>query len=348
MCRKKFPNLGGLEKGPRWERRAEEAASCSVSTGVARFEFRKNSEKTGVRAGNPPFGSWREALTCFRTILEEPESPIQPEKIPMKLEMISRLPETGDEATPLLFLHGAFCGAWVWDEHFLSYFAEHGFAAHAVSLRGHGKSDGYSKLPFTRLADYVDDLTKTIHDMEKRPILIGHSMGGVIGQLYLRDHILPGAVLMGSGPPHGMIASAATTFLRSPIVSTQLSLMHIFGSDATSRNAMCKIMFSNETPREAALDFLRRTQPESYRVVFDLSWPYIPRNRGTPLLVLGAENDFFVAPYVVRATAKAYKLKAEIFPKMGHAMMAEVRWREVADRIMKWIREQSPSRPAQG
>nr|VFK36717.1 MAG: Lysophospholipase, alpha-beta hydrolase superfamily [Candidatus Kentron sp. SD]VFK40280.1 MAG: Lysophospholipase, alpha-beta hydrolase superfamily [Candidatus Kentron sp. SD]VFK78567.1 MAG: Lysophospholipase, alpha-beta hydrolase superfamily [Candidatus Kentron sp. SD] len=261
----------------------------------------------------------------------------------MKLEMISRLPNTDGEPTPLLFLHGAFCGAWVWDEHFLSYFAEHGFAAHAVSLRGHGKSEGYNKLPFTQLADYVEDLTKTIEGMDKRPILIGHSMGGVVGQLYLRDNILPGVVLMGSGPPHGMIASAMSVFLDQPILSTQLSLTHLFGSDAESRAAMCKIIFSQEKPITEALDFLSRTQAESFRVVFDLGFPHIPKNRGTPVLVLGAEEDRFVTPYMVRATAKAYKApEAEIFRNMGHAMMAETKWRDVADRILKWIREELP------
>jgi len=265
----------------------------------------------------------------------------------MKLEIISRIPKTDTGSTPLLFLHGAFCGAWVWDEYFLPYFAEQGFAAHAVSLRGHGKSDGHNHLAFTRLTDYVEDLANTIEAMDKAPILIGHSMGGVIAQLYLRDHILPGAVLMCPGPPHGMLASATTTFLNNPLLSTQLSLAHIFGSDVESRNALCKIVFSDNVPREKALDFLRRTQSESFRVVFDLSWPYIPKNQGTPLLVLGAEKDYFVPSYLVKATAKAYKTAdAEIFPDMGHAMMGEAKWQDVADRIIRWIKNELPKVPS--
>nr|VFJ51160.1 MAG: Lysophospholipase, alpha-beta hydrolase superfamily [Candidatus Kentron sp. FW] len=263
----------------------------------------------------------------------------------MNLEIISRLPKKGGEPTPLLFLHGAFCGAWVWDERFLPYFAKHGFAAHAVSLRGHGKSEGRDKLSSFRLTDYLEDLIETIESMEERPILIGHSMGGVIGQLYLRDHILPGAVLMGSGPPHGMLAAATTTFLTNPFMSTQLSLMHFFGSDTASRNAMCKIVFADSASREEAWDFLRRTQPESFRVVFDLTWPYIPKNQGTPLLVLGAGEDYFVPSYLVRGTAKAYDTEAEIFPGMGHAMMSGGKWQDVADRIIKWIKEELPKAP---
>ena len=65
----------------------------------------------------------------------------------MDLELISRTP-TGrpTQATPLLFVHGVYTGAWVWDEYFLPYFAAQGYESHAVSLRGHGGSDGRDHL----------------------------------------------------------------------------------------------------------------------------------------------------------------------------------------------------------
>ena len=44
----------------------------------------------------------------------------------MKLEVITREPETDARPTPVLFVHGMFHGAWCWDEHFLPYFAQHG------------------------------------------------------------------------------------------------------------------------------------------------------------------------------------------------------------------------------
>jgi len=54
----------------------------------------------------------------------------------MKLEIISKYPSNGTQPTPLLFIHGALHGAWCWDVHFFEYFAQHGFASHAVNLRG--------------------------------------------------------------------------------------------------------------------------------------------------------------------------------------------------------------------
>jgi non-heme chloroperoxidase len=44
--------------------------------------------------------------------------------------------------TPLLFVHGAYTAAWCWDENFLPWFAEQGYAAYAVSLSGHGPAAG--------------------------------------------------------------------------------------------------------------------------------------------------------------------------------------------------------------
>ena len=44
----------------------------------------------------------------------------------MELEIISKRPRAKTHPTPLLFVHGAWHGAWCW-ENFLSYFAEHGY-----------------------------------------------------------------------------------------------------------------------------------------------------------------------------------------------------------------------------
>ena len=58
----------------------------------------------------------------------------------------------------------------------------------------------------------------------------------------------------------------------------------------------------------------------------------------SPLLVLGAEDDFCFTQQEVRATADAYHVEAEIFPKMGHDMMLEPGWEAVAERIHEWLK----------
>ena len=70
-----------------------------------------------------------------------------------------------------------FHGAWCWDEHFLPYFAQHRYTAHAFSLRGHCGSAGRDRLRWTSLADYVSDLNKVVSQLPSAPVLVGHSMG---------------------------------------------------------------------------------------------------------------------------------------------------------------------------
>lgn len=100
----------------------------------------------------------------------------------MKLEIISKYPSGSTHPTPILFVHGAWHAAWCWDVHFLDYFSQHGFAAHALSLRGHGNSEGRDHLRWTRIADYVDDVADTARQLLSPPILIGHSMGGSLSK----------------------------------------------------------------------------------------------------------------------------------------------------------------------
>jgi pimeloyl-ACP methyl ester carboxylesterase len=109
-----------------------------------------------------------------------------------KLEILSRLPSGPARPVPLLFVHGAFCGAWIWDEKFLGWFADRGWAAHAVSLRGHGGSDGHDGLPWHGLGDYVNDVFDACGQLGTMPVLIGHSMGGMVSLLYAATH--PGRV----------------------------------------------------------------------------------------------------------------------------------------------------------
>jgi len=59
----------------------------------------------------------------------------------VNLETIKEEPVSDARSTPILFVHGMWHAAWCWAEHFLPYFAQHGYVSHALSLRGHGGSD---------------------------------------------------------------------------------------------------------------------------------------------------------------------------------------------------------------
>ena len=72
------------------------------------------------------------------------------------LEVIDKGSATESHPVPLLFVHGAWHAAWCWDEHFLDFFADKGFRAVAVSLRGHGASTLSKPLNSVTFAGHVD------------------------------------------------------------------------------------------------------------------------------------------------------------------------------------------------
>ena len=260
----------------------------------------------------------------------------------MKLDMISRYPESAPKSTPLLFVHGSFSDARIWDQHFLPYFADHAYEAHAVSLRGHGLSEGYERLYSWRLADYVADLEQAVRRMPQPPMLIGHSMGGMVVQKYLESHTgIAGMALMASVPPQGLLPNNLHMAMRHPILFQQMVMFSLLGPRFGSPDMLQRLLFSQETPREKLEEYFELMQAESQMVALDMIWFNPLRLKSgqlwLPLLVMGAQNDVFVSPALVRETARFYRTEAQIIPNMAHAMMLEAHWREAADILLDWL-----------
>ena len=85
-----------------------------------------------------------------------------------------------DQKNPVIMIHGAFCGPWAWDG-FAARFRAAGYAVETPALRHHEKSD--PALATTSLLDYAADLEKLVAGLGTPPILIGHSMGGLLAQM---------------------------------------------------------------------------------------------------------------------------------------------------------------------
>lgn len=262
-----------------------------------------------------------------------------PTAIAGDLEVIDRGHTTKSHPVPLLFVHGAWHAAWCWDRHFLGFFAEKGYRALALSLRGHGNSPTTKPLRSCSVADYVEDIATVADRLPTPPVLIGHSMGGFFVQNYLQSHAAPAAVLLASMPPQGTLGAGLRSIRNYPwqftkMVVTGRSLPYV----SAPRVARARF-YSAHTPEAQVLADAALLQEESVRVSLDclaLSLPR-PKRVTTPLLVLGAEEDGTHTRKEVVATARAYRTDAEFFPAMGHNMMVEPGWAAVAERIDTWL-----------
>ncbi len=259
-----------------------------------------------------------------------------------RLEVLHHAAKKDIGASPLLLVHGAFAGAWCWEKSFLPWFAEMGFDVFAVSLRGHGESDGAEDLDHFGIDDYVEDLERVVDMLPSEPVIIGHSMGGFVAQKYIQTRGAKGLVLMASVPPTGMMGPAMSLAISKPSLLWQLGVVQACGMQHMTMDAVHAALFSDAVPLDLVSEYMPKFQNESSRACMDmygLSLPFVAPLTGVPVKVLGAGKDLLVSTPHIHATAAMFGVVADIFYEMGHGMMLEPGWEDVASSILDWLEE---------
>lgn len=257
------------------------------------------------------------------------------------LEILDTGTATAARDTPLLFVHGTSHAAWCWDEHFLSYFAEHGYRAAAVNLRGHGRSPVGTSIRRVSLSDFVDDLHTSVRALGTAPILIGHSLGGFVIARYLERYEVPGAVLIASAPPYGSWGTLARAVRHHPGLMLKTVLRGKLAPDFSAPAVARRWFFSSDLPPELVVRYAARLQQESDRALADCLFrrPAQPR-RSVPMLVLAAQDDFVFSLRETTATARTYRADWQLIPNLAHDVMLDTRWRAAADAVRLWLERQ--------
>lgn len=176
---------------------------------------------------------------------------------------------------------------------------------------------------------------------EQSPVLIGHSMGGLVVRKCLELYEAPAAILLASVPPTGVVRTTVSLARRHPLpflkANLTMSLYPIVGTPELAQEAF----FSKDMPQEQIDAYFEKIQDESYLAFLEMMlWSFPPSGKvKTPLLVLGGRSDTIFTPKEVEATGRAYNTKAEVFPQMAHDMMLDPGWRAVADRMLGWLAE---------
>lgn len=239
---------------------------------------------------------------------------------------------------PLLLVHGACHDGRCWEDNFLPFFAAGGWSTHAVTLRGHRAGAVTGELAGSTLADYVEDVARVADNLPAPPVLIGHSMGGMVVQKYLTSHPAAAAVLLASAPPRGVLRSPAIRhhplmLMRGLVKRSALAIF----SDTSRRRTL---LFSDHTPDHVVRDCADRLTEESNAAVLDLFRVRIARrDRATiPMLVVGAREDALFSARQAERTAAFYGADTVVIAGLGHNLMMEPGWRQVADHIESWLK----------
>lgn len=259
----------------------------------------------------------------------------------MDVHIVSRKPEKPNGAPPVLFIHGAFAGAWCWDEYFLPWFADQGFEASAIDLPGRRGRPDYEHLQDFTLSDYVDAVLAAVDAFDMPPIVIGHSMGGYLAWRVAEARDVAALVLMAPVPPTGLAAPAMQLLLSNPSLAMDVAAVH--AGNIASVDTLHASLFSDAVPMSVAERYIGQFQSESRLAVAGLYAPYLPNVMtvwGSPIKVIGAGNDPLIPPAHVHWTASICGQSAHIYQGMGHGMMLETGWRRVAEDIAAWLADE--------
>ncbi|RPH44277.1 MAG: alpha/beta hydrolase [Burkholderiales bacterium] len=265
------------------------------------------------------------------------QAPWQP-----RLEMFS-LRAREPARPPILMVHGAYTHAGSWMRTFMPFFAARGHDVHALSLRGHGGSEGAPLLDAYGLDDYGSDVVRALDAIGRPAVVFGSSMGGLVLQRLLAQGTQPrAAVLLSSVPPGGLIASVSRMALRRP--QALGSLMQVALGSRDGRGiidllAHDPLPADGEGDRDRAL--ARLLGRESGRALWEMTWAPMSRATGradgVPMLALHGEQDGMIPPTALDEVVARWGAEPVRIPGVGHVPMLERRWRTVAGTIARWL-----------
>lgn len=239
-------------------------------------------------------------------------------------------------------VHGAFCGGWAFDA-FRRPFEAAGHRVLTPDLRGHAANDRADAVVGVSMTDYARDIAALCDEQPAPPILVGHSLGGLVAQLAARRTKLRAVVLLAPSAPWGVAGSsveeAATAF--------GLHMLGPFWAQGVAPDAGLMRQYSlNRMSASAREAVVTRLRPESGRALWEtLNWwldPFMTTSVGggplsVPTLVLAGERDVVHPPETVRQTAERIGATFRLRQGMSHWLLGEPGWKDVAAEAMNWL-----------
>lgn len=249
----------------------------------------------------------------------------------------------------IVFIHGMFMTPKAWDN-WQAYFQNLGYKTiapawplHDGTLEQQRSQEAQAALGKLTLDEVVESYRQVLRQLPEKPVVIGHSMGGLVAQKLLSEGLAAEAVAIDSAPPSGLIV-AKWSFIRSnwPVISPFANIDEPYAPSFED----FRYAFANCLPQAEAEQLYRDYGvPESRRVgrgtsekaaEIDFSKPH------GPLLLIAGQDDNIIPAALNLKNFRKYSDPSSVtdfheFPGQCHALIVDQNWQNVAAYVKGWL-----------
>jgi pimeloyl-ACP methyl ester carboxylesterase len=205
----------------------------------------------------------------------------------------------------------------------------------------------HPNLGTTSLLDYASDLENELRKLDHHPVIMGHSMGGLLAQILGSRGLAKALVLLTPAPPRGILA------LKPSSIRGVWSCLTRWGFwRKPCRQTYGEAIYStmNLLPAEEQKETYDKLVSESGRAVFEIGLWFLDRNRVSgvdasritcPVMVIGGTQDRIMPTSIVRKIARRYPQVATYreYANHAHKLILEPDWQDVAKDIADWLKQ---------
>ncbi len=242
----------------------------------------------------------------------------------------------------IIMVHGAFCGGWAFDV-FREPFEANGYKCNAPDLRGHAPGTRLSAVAQISMSDFAADIVALIRAEPTPPIVIGHSLGGLVAQLAAAKAEVAALVLLAPSAPWGVAGGS----LEEAASAFGLYALGPFWAQAVEPDQAVAHLYSlDRMDKIEGRAVAERMVPESGRALFEtLNWwldPFMTTQVDAgriraPVWVGSGGADLIHPPSTVSQTAARLNADVRVFEGMSHWLIGERGWGGVAEACLEWL-----------
>jgi len=274
---------------------------------------------------------------------------------PREAQQVAAANESGRQ--PVVFVHGLWLLHSSWDA-WRTYFEERGYATVAVDWPGDQASFAAAhaapdSLAGTSVADVADHVAEVIGGLDRKPIVVGHSFGGLLVQIIAGRGLAAGTVTIDPAPSKGVLPLPFSSLKAAfPVLGNPLN----YRSTVTLTFEEFRYGFANAVSEDEARELYDTVHtPAPGRPLFQAATANVNPAAKTkankknpdrgPMLVITGENDNIVPFAMANAAYKRQRKNVAAtelveIPGVGHSLVIDRHWSEVADAALAFLERQ--------